>query len=106
MALIRTSLVAQWLRICLPMQGTRVRGLVREDPHMLWSNYVHAPQLLSLRSRAHESQLLSPCSTTTEAHVPRAHTPQQEMPTAMRSPRTATKSSPQSPQLEKARAQQ
>ena len=25
------SLVAQWLRICLPMQGTRVRALVRED---------------------------------------------------------------------------
>ena len=27
-----TSLVAQWLRICLPMQGTGVRALVREDP--------------------------------------------------------------------------
>ena len=27
-----TLLVAQWLRICLPMQGTRVRALVREDP--------------------------------------------------------------------------
>ncbi|KAJ8787793.1 hypothetical protein J1605_005695 [Eschrichtius robustus] len=27
-----TSLVAQWLRICLPMQGTRVRALVCEDP--------------------------------------------------------------------------
>ena len=27
-----TSLVAQWLRIRLPMQGTRVRSLVREDP--------------------------------------------------------------------------
>ena len=26
------SLVAQWLRICLPMQGTWVRGLVWEDP--------------------------------------------------------------------------
>ena len=26
------SLVAQWLRICLPMQGTRVRSLAREDP--------------------------------------------------------------------------
>ena len=29
---MRASLVAQWLRICLPMQGTRVRALVREDP--------------------------------------------------------------------------
>ena len=27
-----TSLVVQWLRICLPRQGTRVRALVREDP--------------------------------------------------------------------------
>ena len=27
-----TSLVAQWLRICLPVQGTWVRSLVREDP--------------------------------------------------------------------------
>ena len=29
---IRTSLVAQWLGIRLPMQGTWVRALVREDP--------------------------------------------------------------------------
>ena len=27
-----TSLVVQWLRICLPMQGTWVRSLVWEDP--------------------------------------------------------------------------
>ena len=26
------SLVVQWLRICLPMQGTRVQALVREVP--------------------------------------------------------------------------
>ena len=29
---IGASLVAQWLRICLPMQGTWVRALVWEDP--------------------------------------------------------------------------
>ena len=29
---IRASLVAQWLRVCLLMQGTRVRALVWEDP--------------------------------------------------------------------------
>ena len=29
---MRASLVAQWLRIRLPMQGTQVRALVREDP--------------------------------------------------------------------------
>ena len=28
----RASLVAQWLRICLLVQGTRVRALVWEDP--------------------------------------------------------------------------
>ena len=30
--LLGASLVAQRLRICLPMQGTRVRALVWEDP--------------------------------------------------------------------------
>ena len=30
--IIGASLVAQWLRICLLMQGTRVRALVWEDP--------------------------------------------------------------------------
>ena len=29
---VGASLVAQWLRICLPMQGTQVRALVWEDP--------------------------------------------------------------------------
>ena len=29
---IGASLVAQWLRVCLPMQGTQVRALVWEDP--------------------------------------------------------------------------
>ena len=28
----QSSLVAQWLRIRLPMQGTQVRALVQEDP--------------------------------------------------------------------------
>ena len=30
--IIGTSLVAQWLRIRLLMQGTRVQALVQEDP--------------------------------------------------------------------------
>ena len=42
----------------------------------------------------------------TEARAPRAHAGQQGEATAMRSPRTETKSSPCSPQLEKARVQQ
>ena len=42
-----TSLVVQWIRICLPMQGTGVRSLVQEDstchraskpvPHNYWA---------------------------------------------------------------------
>ena len=48
--------------------------------HMLWSNEVRAPQLLSLCSRAHEPQLLNPRTTTTEAHMPRARALQQEKP--------------------------
>ena len=32
MDILGASLVAQWLRIRLPMQGTRVRSLVWEDP--------------------------------------------------------------------------
>ena len=30
--ILGTSLVVQWLRICLPMQGTQVQLLVWEDP--------------------------------------------------------------------------
>ena len=37
---------------------------------MLRSGWAHAPQLLSLRSRAGEPQLLSPRATTTEAREP------------------------------------
>ena len=93
-----TSLVVQWLRIHLPMQGTRVQALVREDPtsrgatkpvhHNYWA--------FALEPSSHNywsPHAWSPCSATREA-------------TTMRSPRTATKSSPRSPQLEKARAQQ
>ena len=50
--------MAQWLRIRLPRQGTRVRALDREDP----------------------AEQQSPCATTTEARVPRARAPQQEEP--------------------------
>ena len=46
--------------------------------HMPWSNEARAPQLLNLRSRAQEPQLLNPCAPTTEAHTPRARAPQQE----------------------------
>ena len=70
--------------------------------HMPRSNWAHVPQLLSLRSRASEPQLLSPHAATTAAHVPRAHALHQREATAMGSPRTTTKSSPRSQQLGKA----
>ena len=95
---IGTSLVAQWLRIRLPTQETQVWALVREDPTCrgatkpvrqdYWACTLEAA---SHNYWAHMPK--SPCSTTREA-------------TAMRSPRTTMKSSPRSPQLEKARAQQ
>ena len=47
---------------------------------MPWSNEARAPQLLSLRSRVCEPQLLSQHATTTEARMPRARAPQQEKP--------------------------
>ena len=66
-------------------------GLVRS--HRSPSNKARAPQLLS------------PRVTTTEACAPRACAPQREA-TTMRSRCTTTKSSPRSPQLEKACVQQ
>ena len=65
--------------------------------HMLQSNEFRAPQLLSLRFRAREPQLLSPCATTTEALLPRAHALQQEKPPQWEAC---------APHLEKARVQQ
>ena len=68
--------------------------------HVPRSNKARAPQLLSLRSRAHNPQLLKPAYL--EPMLPTREA------TAMRSPhtRTATKSSPCLPQLEKACMQQ
>ena len=82
---LRASLVAQWLRICLPMQGTRVRALVWEDPTCHGATRPVSYNLLSLR-------VWSPCSATREAAT-------------VRGPRTAMKRGPHLPQLEKALAQ-
>ena len=75
------------------LQGFPVGAVVKNPPanaghtgsspgpgrsHMSRSSYARAPQLLSLRSRACEPQLLSPCTTTTEARAPRARALQQE----------------------------
>ena len=58
---------------------------------------------VSHNSWAREPQLLSPCATTTEAHMPRARALQQEKPLQReRNPHTAMKNSPHSTWLEKA----
>ena len=75
-----TSLVAQWLRIRLPVQGTRVQSLVQEDPacrgatkpmhHNYWAR---EPQLLKPahlepvlpNKRSHNSEKPVHCSITT-----------------------------------------
>ena len=80
----RASLVAQWLRICLPMQGTRVRALVWEDPTCRGAT--------------------NPVSHNYWACASGACAPQREAAT-VRGPRTAMKSGPRLPQLEKALAQ-
>ena len=77
---IRASLVAQWLRIRLPMQGTRVRALAREDPtcrgatkpmhHYYWA--------WALEPASHNYWSL--CAATTEACAPRACAPRQVKP--------------------------
>ena len=101
-----TSLAAQRLRIRLPMQGTQVQSLVREDPtrHGATKPMRHNYWACALQPVSHN--YWSPRATTTEACAPRARTLQQREATAMRSPCTAMKSSSRSPQLEKACAQQ
>ena len=46
--------MAQWLRTRLPMQGTRVRALVWEDPTCRGATKARAPQRLSLRATTTE----------------------------------------------------
>ena len=51
------SLVAQWIRICLPMQGTWVQSLVQGDPTCSCTTTINPV-------------LQSPAATSTEAHTP------------------------------------
>ena len=63
-----TSLVVQWLRICLPTQGTQVQSLVRElRSHVLWSNWAQAPHLLSVPHNEREAR-------ATQQKIPHATT--------------------------------
>ena len=82
-----TPLVAQWVRICLLMQGTQVWCLVWEDS-------------TCRRATVCVPQLLSPCSGTQELSS-RAHTLQQEKLPQWKAHTLKLESSPCS-QLEKA----
>ena len=77
----RASLVVQWLRICLSMQGTWVQSLVQEHPTCLGATKPVHHNYESLRSRA--------CA------------PQQEKPPQWKSPALQLESSPRLPQIEK-----
>ena len=79
------SLMAQWLRIRLPMQGDMGSSPGLGRSHMPWSNEARAPQLLSLH-------VWSLCSAAREA-------------VRVRGPCTVMKSGPRLPQLEKTLAQ-
>ena len=102
-----TSPVAQWLRIRRPVQGTRVRALVREDPtcrgatkpvhHNCWAC---ALEPVSHNYWAHVPQLLKPTRLEPVLHSKRSHrnekpthcNKEQPPPVATReSPRAATK---------------
>ena len=119
----KTSLVVQWLRICLgdgdkkdstwgfptgsvvknPPANAGDTGLI-PDPrrsHMPGSNKAHVPQLLRLCSRAREPQLLSSCAVTTEACAPQSLCSATGEAIAMRSLSTATRAQLPLAQLEK-----
>ncbi len=66
------SLAAQWLRVHLPMQETRVRALVQEDPTCRGK----------IKPVCHNDWAcaLEPASHNYWAHAPRARAPQQEKP--------------------------
>ena len=74
------SLVAQSLRICLSMQGTRVRALVREDPtcHGATKPVCHNYWACTLEPASHNYwarvlQLLKPARLESVLHNKRSH---------------------------------
>ena len=72
----RASLVAQWQRIHLPMQETRVQSLIQEDPTcqgaakpMCHNYWACALKPRSRNSWAWVLQMLSPCAATAEPRL-------------------------------------
>ena len=99
------SLVAQGLRVCLPMQGTRVRALVQEDPTCF--------RTAKPVRHNYQACALEPASHNYWAHVPQLRKPALLEPVLCNQrshrnekPTLRNEEYPCSPQLEKARAQQ
>ena len=86
----RTSLMVQWMRIRLPMQGTRAWPLVREDPTCRGETV---------------PQLLSPLAAAGEARAPRRCAPQQGKPSQQAAHALWREGRRCSLQLEKSRVQ-
>ena len=86
--------MVQWLRIHLPKQGTQVQSAAEEDS-ICFGTTKPVSQLLSACSRVHVLQLLKP---------PLLGGSETRKASTMRSPCTATRSSPHLLQLEKAHA--
>ena len=85
---LKVTSSGQWLRICLAMQGTRVRSLVWENPTHLGAAELVYHHYWSQNSKACKSQLLSPqCSYwSLESETREA--------TAMRSPHVEAREQP------------
>jgi len=81
-----TSVVVQWIRICLPMQETQVRALVREDftCHGATRPVCHNFWACALQPK--HCNYWSPHAWSLCSEIPGT--------TTMRSPRTATRESP------------
>ena len=92
-----TSLVGQWWRIHLPVQGTWVWSLVQEDPTCCKATKPVYHNYWASGLESESCSLWSPCAWSLCSVTRKA--------TAMRSPCTTTNSSPGLSQLEKAHVQ-
>ena len=78
-------------------EETWFQSLVQEDPICCKVAGLVCHNYLSLWSRACVPQLLSSCTTATEACIPRAHVPQQEKPPQWEACAPCLESGPHSP---------
>ena len=90
--------MVQWVRTCLPGQGTQVRSLIGEDPTCRGaaeSMYTSTEPC----SKAGDTQQARPLAATAEARASRGVCPAARETAAVRSPTTTVRRRPRSPQL-------